>query len=283
MKRNKILSFVTFLNVVLICFSCSECEEKEYGLESESPIEQRFNMSKASTIGHNVMLENMYEALKKNPVKVKGHLINNEKELDAYINLFIDANKEAFGITTRGGNNVIADFAYLKKTVVRNLAFRDISNQTRAVEKIETPDYLIMFYNEFFKSEELEINKLNEEILSDINKVMNAYPNLTVEEIDGLSFVAGVTYNSCIYWYENADEWVYLLDPSVSNSRRGYGWIWDGVKNGAKKWAKADSSGAIEAWAMNKVAGVASSGMTVLTGAAVGSAIGAWENLPVWD
>jgi len=34
---------------------------------------------------------------------------------------------------------------------------------------------------------------------------------------------------------------------------------------------------------MSKIAGVASNGTTLLAGAAVGSLVGAWNNLPCWD
>ena len=69
----------------------------------------------------------------------------------------------------------------------------------------------MMFYNEFFNNEDIIRDSLEDEILKTINKVMASYPNLTDEEIDGLFFVAGVTYNSCVYWYENSDKWISVL------------------------------------------------------------------------
>ena len=60
-------------------------------------------------------------------------------------------------------------------------------------------------------------------------------------------------------------------------------WLWEGVKNGVKKWAKADGGGALTVWSTNKLAGVASGGTALLAGAAVGSVVGAWDNLPLWD
>lgn len=45
-----------------------------------------------------------------------------------------------------------------------------------------------------------------------------------------------------------------------------------------KKWAYADGSGAAQAWLANELMGVATAGMSVLAGAAVGSAWGAIEN-----
>ena len=52
----------------------------------------------------------------------------------------------------------------------------------------------------------------------------------------------------------------------------------EGVKNGVKKWAYAYGSGAAQAWLANELMGVATAGMSVLAGAAVGSAWGAIEN-----
>ena len=124
------------------------------------------------------------------------------------------------------------------------------------------------------------MDSLNDEILSVIEKVTLSYPKLTDEELDGLFFVAGVTYNSCIYWYNNSDKWVETLAPK---QRTRSCWLWDGVKNGVKKWAKADGGGALEVWTANKLLGIASGGTALLAGAAAGSVVGAWDNLPIWD
>lgn len=280
--RTNLIYFTALLSVVLISFSCSNNEENTNNPKVESSIEHKFNMSKASTIGHNDMLANMYEALLKKTIRVKGHIINNEKELNNCINLFIEANSETYGIaTTRSKDEVLADFTYLKSMVLQNFAFQNISSQTRTAEEIHTPDYLMSFYNEFFKSDELEINNLNDDILSAVNMVMSVYPDLTEEEINGLLFVAGVTYNSCVYWNENADKWISLIGNNTSHTTRC--WLCDGVKNGVKKWAKADASGAIEVWATSKFVGAATGGTALLAGAAVGSTVGAFENLPIWD
>lgn len=89
-----------------------------------------------------------------------------------------------------------------------------------------------------------------------------------------------MAYNSCVYWYNNADKWIEVL---TNNQKARSSWLWDGVKNGVKKWAKADGGGAIKVWIANKIAGVASGGTALLAGAAVGSVVGAWNNLPLWD
>jgi len=283
MKKTNLTILVALFNVILFFSFCSNNEENSNNSNSTFSIEQRFNLSKVLTIGHNTMLVNMYETLKENPIMVNGHLLDHENELDACIDLFVKANKDICRTTTRGVDGVSIDPEYLKVMVLQNFVLKNNRNQTRTDEEIQIPDFMMLFYNDFFKSDDLEISNLNDEILFSIRKVMNAYPNLTEEEIDGLFFVAGVTYNSCIYWFENADKWVCLLNQNALNRTRAYEWLWDGVKNGVKKWAKADSSGAIEAWLANKVASVTSGGMTLLGGAAIGSAIGAWDNLPVWD
>lgn len=281
MKKISFLSLVALINAVFICFSCSN-EENLSKSESESSIEQKFNLSKTSTVGHNIMLANMFNALKSNPIKVNGHLIDDEKALDDCINMFIDANKEICGVLTRSNEETFTDFRYLKTRISQNPALQNVGAQTRADADIKIPDYLNMFYNEFFKDDELDIDMLNNEILNVIKHVKKSYPNLTEEEEEGLYFVAGVTYNSAIYWQENADKWVDLLAQNPSVKTRGH-WLWDGVTNGFKKWLKADSSGAMEVWVSNKIVGACSGGTALLAGAAVGSAVGAWENLPCWD
>ena len=57
----------------------------------------------------------------------------------------------------------------------------------------------------------------------------------------------------------------------------------EGVKNGTKKWARADSSGAIAIWSANKFVGLGSGGYALLAGAAANSIVEAWNNLPFWD
>lgn len=280
MKKSNFFMSVLAIAIAVVFNSCSENENIGDG-HSPSSIEQKFNASKISTLGHNVMLENMYTALVDNPIKVKGRIYENEKELDACICLFVEANKEyANDCITRTSNVQSLEFSYLKGMVLGNRAFADSNLGTRgSVDGIEDPEFLNLFYEEFFEAESLDINNLDSEILECIDKVMIAYPNLSEEEQEGLAFVAGVVYNSCIYWNENAEKWEKLL----SDNKMTRGWLWDGIKNGTKKWAKSDGGGAISAWGNCKIAGVASCGTVLLAGAAVGSAVGAWDNLPCWD
>ena len=280
MKKSNFLSILLVAITATISYSCSNNEDIENALKVLPSVEQKFNASKISTIEHNVMLENTYSLLKEKSLKVKGRLIVNEKDLDSCIYLFMDANQNVIpSVGTRSGNEKSYSFLYLKQTVVQNCAFNDSYIKTRTSnEEIKDPEYLIMFYNEFFKSDTLDMDSLNNEILKDINKVLYAYPNLTQEDIDGLVFVAGVTYNSCLYWDKNADKWIETLTGESINRTRS-NWLWRGVK----KWAKADGGGAISAWAASRIAAAASGGSILLAGAAVGSLVGAWDNLPCWD
>lgn len=271
------------LNIILIVlltalYSCSDNEATEQ-VKTIAPIEQSFNASIVSTSAHNTMLENMYNVLQYNPNNINKNLEPNEV-LDETINLFLDANKKLINDNlTRGGSECdIVDFSCLKDMILRNKLL-NLRNVTRASNDIDFPDYLIQFYNLFFENEELDINNLHEEIITDINFVLKENPDLSDEEIDGLFFVAGVTFNSCEYWYENAESWIELF----SEEPKTRGVWWDAVKSGTKKWAKADSSGAIAAFIGNEVLCFTTGGLAILAGAATSSAVGAWENLPFWD
>ncbi|MBV3415519.1 hypothetical protein KSW79_14175, partial [Prevotella copri] len=60
-------------------------------------------------------------------------------------------------------------------------------------------------------------------------------------------------------------KWVSILTDRKDTRAH---WLWEGVKNGVKKWAKADGGGALTVWSTNKLAGVASGGTALLAGAA---------------
>ncbi len=64
------------------------------------------------------------------------------------------------------------------------------------------------FYDDFFNSKKLDIDNLDNEILVVIEQVKSSFPNLTKEELDGLFFVAGIIYNSCIYWHNNSNKFL---------------------------------------------------------------------------
>ncbi len=67
---------------------------------------------------------------------------------------------------------------------------------------------MIKFYDDFFNSKKLDIANLDNEILVVIEQVKSSFPNLTKEELDGLFFVAGITYNSCIYSHNNSNKFL---------------------------------------------------------------------------
>ena len=281
MKKNSYLSILLILCSFGLCSSCSNDDIKTE-VSKQSSLAEQLNKSKLATIGHNIMLENFYNLLKKNPISVNKNVLNSEKALDSCINLFIIANK-SFNLdnktNTRVSNEDFPTSSFLKECIVDNYAFKD---KTRGIsengEKI--PAYLIKFYDDFFNSKTLDIDNLDNEILVVIEQVKSSFPNLTKEELDGLFFVAGITYNSCIYWHNNSNKWMSMLTDRKDTRAH---WLWEGVKNGVKKWAKADGGGALKVWTVNKIAGLSSGGTALLAGAAVGSAVGAWNNLPVWD
>lgn len=282
----KINFYSAFLS--LFCFSCSNKEsETEEKSNKTLLIEQKLHVSKFNTIGHNIMLERVYNALEKDPKAISENPLHNERALDSCINFFIEVNKDLSlieGVSTRNPSSAFPSFSFLKNSILDNFALKDHTKITRTSHNDETkqPDFLIMFYNEFFKSKDIIKDSLKHEVLVAIDKVMSSYPNLTGEELDGLFFVAGVTYNSCIYWNENSDKWVSVLSQNKRQNTRAH-WLVQGVKNGTKKWARADSSGAIAIWSANKFVGLGSGGYALLAGAAANSIVEAWNNLPFWD
>lgn len=277
--------YLLAFSFITICFSCSQNEEMVENTKYSSSMQEIFNASKSSTELHNDMLENMYGTLVANHVNFKNNLVKDEKELDSCIQLFVAANKAIMTdvVNTRSRGERDNTVSFLKLAVLDNPAFVGVGKATRSnLEQEEYPDFLLLFYNDFFKSDSLEIDELDDEVLKSIHKVMDKYPSLTEEELSGLMFVAGVTYNSCLYWYENAEKWIKAFNLKAKAQTRA-NWLWDGVKNGVKKWAKADGGGALRVWTANKIAGIVSGGTALLGGAAVGSVVGAWKNLPIWD
>ena len=49
-----------------------------------------------ATIGHNIMLNNLYLSLKKKPISVNRNIMHDDTALDSCISLFISANKDVF-------------------------------------------------------------------------------------------------------------------------------------------------------------------------------------------
>ncbi len=156
--------------------------------------------------------------------------------LDSCINLFITANNGTLrynDIVMRDKND-FPSFSFLKGCVNDNVVLKKDYKSTKTLSENnkDIPNYLSMFFDEFFTVEDVDMNNLDNEIIMAIEKVESSYPYLTNDELDGLFFVAGITYNSCEYWYEKSDKWTELLcrkKPTNSN------WLWTGVKNGVKK------------------------------------------------
>ena len=264
-----------FLIVVSLMVSCtSEDCVLNVNKALEMKIENEYAKSKQSTVTHNEMLANTLNLLKCHPIKSDRNTIKDDQKIDECISLFFDANQSSFTkLKTRSKVENQITKNELRTILLENqYLFNNQNSNTRGVSDMEYPEYLVLFYNDFFKSDSLNIETLDLEIKSSITKVLESYPNLTENEIKELAFVAGITYNSCQYWSENAEKWIEIIaDKPYLKTRSN--WLWTGVK----KWAKADSSGAISGVIASKTL------IGALAGAAVGSMIGAWENLPIWD
>lgn len=79
MRRNR--NYIGFLSLffLAVCYSCSNNESGfEEKSNEKSLIEQKFNASKFNTIGHNVMLESVYNALEKKPDAISASPLRSE-------------------------------------------------------------------------------------------------------------------------------------------------------------------------------------------------------------
>lgn len=276
MKRH-VLGILLVMQAILCPLLCSCSNNECLDLYEGEEIVKQFNEAKISTSAHNTMLENTYASIVESPINLQKASIEDEDELNAFVCRFMKSNREFVPFTseTRGNIEENSTFLFLKQVVLQS----NTKARTRLPDsrEMEMPSFMNMFLDSFFNGvdfDEVDVDKLNEELLGDIKGVLQIYPDLTEEEVGGLLFVAGVTYNSCIYWSENSEKWEKKLVGTETRANP----LWEGVKNGVKKWAYADGSGAAQAWLANELMGVATAGMSVLAGAAVGSAWGAIEN-----
>ncbi|EJW97630.1 hypothetical protein EVA_14263 [gut metagenome] len=162
-----------------------------------------------------------------------------------------------------------------------NDAISSIEVRHTRSEICEDVEYLEMFCEEFYNidNDKLTPNNVDDLIKSILGKVTIQYPNLSREQMEKLAFVSSLTYNSYNYWYEHAIDWYNNLREGVDLQTRSI-WddLWGAVKSGTKKWAYADSKGAVAAVTGAGLLGNAVAPATALAGAAVGSTIGAIEN-----
>ena len=269
-----------FLFLIMVSFVVS-CTNEDCALNVnttlEMKVENEYAKSKLSTVAHNEMLETTLDFLRCHPIKSDRNIIQDGKKIDECVSLFFDANQNSFTkVKTRAKEENQITKNELRTILLGNqYLFNNQTCNTRGVQEVEYPEYLVLFYNDFFKSDSLKVETLDLDIKLSIKKVLESYPDLTENEIKALAFVAGITYNSCQYWNENAEKWIEIVAGEPYLKTRS-NWLWSGVKNGVKKWAKADSSGAISGVVASRT------WMGALAGAAVGSMIGAWENLPMW-
>ena len=126
MKKNSFFCILLILCSLGLYSSCSNDDIKTEEQPNQSSLAEQLNKSKLTTIEHNIMLDNFYNSLKKNPISVNRNILNDEKALDSCINLFIIANK---GINldnkpnTRVSNGNFPSSSFLKECIVDNYAF----------------------------------------------------------------------------------------------------------------------------------------------------------------
>lgn len=242
MKRH-VLSVLLVMQVILFPLLCSCSNNESLSLCEEEEIVKQFNEAKVSTNIHNTMLENTYASIVENPIDLQRTSLKNEDELNTFVCRFMNSNRNFIPFTseTRGNMEEDCTFLFLKQVILQtNMEARTRLSNSR---EMAIPSFMSMFIDSFFNGEdfdEVDVDNLNEELLKDIKEVLQKYPNLTKEEVDGLLFVAGVTYNSCVYWSENSEKWEKELVGTETRANP----LWEGVKNGVKKWAYADGSGA---------------------------------------
>ena len=192
MKRH-VLGILLVMQVILCPLLCSCSTNECLDLYEGEEIVKQFNEAKISTSAHNTMLENTYASIVESPINLQKASIEDENELNAFVCRFMESNREFVPFTS------------------------------------ET--FMNMFLDSFFNGadfDEVDVDKLNEELLGDIKGVLQIYPDLTEEEVGGLLFVAGVTYNSCVYWSENSEKWEKKLVGTETRANP----LWEGVKNG---------------------------------------------------
>lgn len=273
--KKLLLLFITAV-VLSLFLSCSDDEKS--GAEnkrSEPLLEAAYKKSKDFTKTHNLMLDYHYHYLVNNGLEDRMSIINDEKKLDKYIEGFAESIEPLLtkNNATRSVQNHQITFSEIKQMALSNDAL--FKNPTiRSSNDSKKFEYLDLFCDEFYGIDELEMEELDAQIEFSLHKVLSSYPNLNEKEIELLFFVAGVTYNSCVYWNENLDKWIDIFSDNQS-TRGAFG---DAVKSGTKKWAYADSKGAVAAGTVSWIVTGAMGGMNLLAGAAVGSTIGAIEN-----
>lgn len=280
-KKNTMkIKSITPLLYLFIAMSCSD-ENEIFTSESESlpPIQIAYEQSKELTFIHNEMLDEFYKQALLDKLKFSKPLP--DEDVEQFVNQFVYSIDKQSIITRSLEQNRAIDANQVIKITQMNDAFRfSKALHTRNTELADVM-YLDMFCDEFYniESKEISIENVDLVIKSILDNVMMKYPDLSNEQMEKLAFVSSLTYNSYNYWYENAADWYINLKADEGRQTRGV-WkdLWGAVKSGTKKWAYADSKGAVAAMSGAGLLGNAVAPATALAGAAVGSTIGAIEN-----
>ena len=274
----KIKNIISLL-LVFIAISCSnENDAFVPNNESLSQIQSLYEDSKELTLIHNEMLDDFHKQALSNGLKFSKPL--SDEEMSLFVIHFVGIIEHP--TTTR---SVTWDDAIEVSQVIKinqmNDAVSNIGTLHTRSENWENVAYLEMFCEEFYNidSEKITSENVDDLIKSILGKVTIQYPNLSSEQMEKLAFVSSLTYNSYNYWYNHAVDWYSNLKESGDLQTRGI-WsdLWGAVKSGTKKWAYADSKGAVAAMAGAELLGNVVAPATALAGTAVGSTIGAIEN-----
>lgn len=85
MKKNSFFCILLILCSLGLYSSCSNDDIKTEEQPNQSSLAEQLNKSKLTTIEHNIMLDNFYNLLKKNPISVNRNILNDENALDSCI------------------------------------------------------------------------------------------------------------------------------------------------------------------------------------------------------
>lgn len=279
MKTYKLKTAAILLAFVpLFMIACSS-EETINQVQEDSKIQVQYENNKSITSIHNDMLTAFYNDAVSKGVKFESPVL--WEDVDGFVTSFATSIKGNLA-ATKTVNNEEPDIAAIISITKTNDALFSTRRSTRSIENTEH-DYLYKFCELFYAIEDSCLNKGNvdvyiKNILSEIDQT---YPNMSAAQVENLAFVSSLTYNSYIYWYDHAIEWYENLNNNTEPTITRGVWsdLWGAVKSGTKKWAYADTKGAVSACAGSGIIGKAVAPVTALAGAAVGSTIGAVENM----
>ncbi len=265
---------IAVLSLVVIT-SCTDTNEnlKETQNSETNLLLNSFEKQKKITEIHNTMLENSYNYIAKKKEENKVVKLDIVTDVDDIIIDFIDANNAIFSknILTKGGGTSRTNlFNELKKLTLANRVLYPKTKGSNS--EIKVPAYLDLFCKKFF-SKPINIDNLDADIKLAMDSVLEIYPNLSKNEIEALTSVAGVAYNSSLYWFKHREKWIKSLG-STPQTKGFWKDAWNAVKEGTQDCVEADVEGAATTIAAGWLVHAATGGMDIAAGAAIGSLLG---------